>query len=843
MHMQTVSHLVESFVPDNYNLSLVFDRVGRNYTGTVTIKGVVTEAATDVRVHAKDLAIASVTMDGKAATFSLENDDEVAITHPDIAPGPHTFVISFSAAITDGMHGIYPCYFEHDGVKKELIATQFESHYAREAFPCIDEPAAKATFDVTLTTETDITVLGNMPVKQQREENNQLVTTFDTTPRMSSYLLAWVFGELHKKSATTKSGVEVNVWATPAQPASSLDFGLDIAVRSIDFFDDYFDTPFPLPKSDQVALPDFSSGAMENWGLVTYRETALLAEPENTSIVSKHHIATVIAHELSHQWFGNLVTMKWWNDLWLNESFANMMEYVAIDALEPDWQIWLDHASSETIQALRRDSIEGIQSIRSEVNHPDEISTLFDPSIVYAKGGRLLRMLQTYIGDEALQKGLQDYFKRFAYQNTEADDLWYCLSQASGQDIGKFMNAWIVQSGFPVVHVTQEGAQVTLRQEQFFIGPHGSSDQLWPIPLNSSSDALPKLLDTQFITVTYEATTPLHLNTGGTAHFMTHYSPKLLQQLLDHVDKLSDIDRLQLLHEQTLLAQAGIISSAELIGLLDYYKDESTEAVWDIIAVTINELKKFVEQDSPEEQKLRQLTARIADPQYQRLGWASVQNESETDTKLRSVIISLMLYGERPDVINEALKRFPAEPIEQLDPELRISLMGAAVRYSPEPEKVVDDLLKLHQTTSNSELQEDIAAALTTTNKEVIYTRLMTLLKDTSVIRPQDFIRWFIWLLRNRYARADMWQWTRDNWPWIVQQFHGDSHFDSFPRYIASSLLTAQQLDEYRTFFEPFKKQLVLRRNIELGISELQGRVELIERDGPAVREALLKLN
>ena len=838
--MQTVSRLIDTFVPEHYQLSVALDRLGRSFAGTVTMHGTSVEGATNIKVHAKDLAIQSATFDGKQADYSLD-DQEVTITHPDITAGTHVVVIAFSGTITDGMHGLYPCYYEHDGVKKELLATQFESHHAREAFPCIDEPEAKATFDVTLTTEQHVTVLGNMPVKNQTVENDLLVTQFDTSPRMSSYLLAWVVGELQKKTTTTNSGVEVNVYATPAQAPESLDFALDIAKRGIEFFDQYFDVPYPLPKSDHVALPDFSSGAMENWGLITYREIALLTDPKTGSLATRQQAALTITHELSHQWFGNLVTMKWWNDLWLNESFANMMEYVCVDALEPDWHVWLDQATYEVVQALRRDSLDGVQAIQTEVRHPDEISTIFDPSIVYAKGGRLLRMLQTYIGDGALQTGLKAYFKTYAYQNTEADDLWRCLSEASGQDIGLLMNAWISQSGYPVLHISQDGDELHLTQEQFFVGPHAPSEKLWPIPLGASEPNLPALLSAKTLTVRRSSQEPLIINHESTAHFITHYSPELLTELIGVLPSLSDIDRLKLLNEQVLLAQAGMISSAELIPLLQQYENEQVEAVWDIMSIALNELKKFVETDEALEKKLRQLAGTLAQKEFDRLGWEQQADEPETDTKLRSTIVGMMLYSEREDIIAKAHELYAASTLEGLDPNLRPTLMASAVRYATD-ETIIDDLLRQHKATTSSELQEDIASALTATRHPAVIERLLGILKDQSIVRPQDFMRWYVWLLRNRYARIAAWQWGRDNWTWMEETFGGDKSYDSFPRYVAICLTTQKQLDEYKTFFTPLLEQVALKRNIELGIVELESKIAHVSRDSEAVKNALLQL-
>lgn len=839
--MNSVSRLIRTFIPEHYDLSIHLKRHERLFDGTVTIHGTTTPEAKEIRLHAKDLAIESAAIDGKVAKISHDLNDEIVITQPDLSAGKHVVVLGFGGAITNDMNGIYPCYFEVDGQKHELLATQFESHYARQAFPCIDEPEAKATFSVTLTTEKNVTVLGNMPVTEQKVEGDQLITHFETTPRMSTYLVAWVVGELQKKTTTTKNGTEVSVWSTKAHDASNLDFALTIAACTIDFFNDYFGVPYPLPKSDHVALPDFSNGAMENWGLITYREIALLVDPKATTLSAKHYAATVIAHELSHQWFGNLVTMQWWNDLWLNESFANMMEYVAIDALEPSWNVWLDFASNEVVSALRRDSLDGVQSIQTDVHHPDEINTIFDPSIVYAKGGRLLRMLQAYVGDEAMKQGLKKYFEEYQYGNTTADDLWACLTDVSGKDISHLMHTWMTQSGFPVVTAKHHNTEITLSQKQFFIGPHEDKNKLWPIPLHGMSSSIPDMLARAMTTLEYSDDEVFYLNKAGTAHFITHYDDTLRAAIIEKLSSFSSVDKINFLHEQTLLAKGGLQSTATLIPLLGAFADETNESVWGIMSLAFNELKKFVDNDELAEKQLKAFVARTVQAQYDRLGWDAHTGEDENDTKLRSTIISLALYGELPAALEEAKKRFISHPIEELDAELRTAIMATAVRYEIN-DTVIDSLLSAYPKITNSELRDDVASALTSTRNPEVITRLAGLLKDTTLIRPQDFIYWFVWLLRNRYGRTYMWQWTRDNWDWIVTNFKSDSHYDMFPRYIAGSLISRQQFEEYKAFFKPLESEIALARSIAIGYTEIEGTVTLLESDGPLVRQALLDL-
>ena len=833
--MTKVPRLLDTFTPNHYNLTLDLTRAEeKEFSGTVIISGDSTSES--ISLHSKGLTIQSATIDNQPVDVSFGEFDELKLSQPNLENGKHTICIIFSGNITDAMHGLYPCYFTHDGIKKQLFATQFESHHAREVFPCVDEPAAKAEYDLTLITRPGITVLGNMPVKSEEENGNSRTTTFEKTPRMSSYLLAFVIGELHKKSARTKSGVEVNVWATPAQNENTLDFALDIATRSIDFYDEYFGVKYPLPKSDHVALPDFSSGAMENWGLITYRESCLLADPELTPESSRRFIATVIAHELSHQWFGNLVTMNWWNDLWLNESFANMMEYVAIDALHPEWRMWEDFATNEVTAALRRDSLDGVQSVQADVNHPDEISTLFDPAIVYAKGGRLLVMVRKLIGEEAFRAGLKSYFEKFAYKNTVGNDLWQELESASGQPIVNLMNAWISQPGLPVVSVSNSHDAAILSQERFFIGEHQPSDALWPIPLFANQPLDVKILNQKETTVSIEK--PLQLNCGLSAHFVTKYDESTREYLLKNITELPTLDKICILQDATILARAGFENSASLLPLALSLKTETNEKVFGMAAGALTELRKFVDDNDTARDSLKKISGEFARATFEELGWDEKDGESDDDRERRTTALSLVMYSEDKEVLDEAKTRFDNNKLEDLPTEIRALIISANVRHFETPE-MIENLFSAYKNTPSNDLQNDIAIGLTSTKNPETAEKILANIKDSNIIRPQDASRWFVYLIRTRESRQIAWNWLKENWAWVEDTFGEDKSYDDFIRYAATALLTTNELNDFRQFFEPMENIPALARTIKLGITEISARVELIERDKADVLSAL----
>ena len=833
--MTKVPRLLDTFTPNHYNLTIDLTRAEeKEFSGTVIISGDSTSES--ISLHSKGLTIQSATIDNQPAGVSFGEFDELRLSQPNLENGNHTIHINFSGNINDAMHGLYPCYFTHDGVKKQLFATQFESHHAREVFPCVDEPAAKAEYDLTLITRPGITVLGNMSVKSEEENGDSLTTTFEKTPRMSSYLLAFVIGELHKKTARTKSGVEVSVWATPAQNENTLDFALDIATRSIDFYDEYFGVKYPLPKSDHVALPDFSSGAMENWGLITYRESCLLADPELTPESSRRFIATVIAHELSHQWFGNLVTMNWWNDLWLNESFANMMEYVAIDALHPEWRMWEDFATNEVTAALRRDSLDGVQSVQADVNHPDEISTLFDPAIVYAKGGRLLVMVRKLIGEEAFRAGLKSYFEKFAYKNTVGNDLWQELESASSQPIVDLMNAWISQPGLPVVSVSNSHDAAILSQERFFIGEYQPSDALWPIPLFANQPLDVKILNQKETTVSIEK--PLQLNRGLSAHFVTKYDESTREYLLKNITELLTLDKICILQDATILARAGFENSASLLPLALSLKTETNEKVFGMAAGALTELRKFVDDNDAARDSLKKISGEFARATFEELGWDEKDGESDDDRERRTTTLSLMMYSEDKDVLNEAKTRFNNNKLEDLPTEIRALIISANVRHF-ETTEMIDNLFAAYKNTPSNDLQNDIAIGLTSTKNPETAEKILANIKDSNVIRPQDASRWFVYLIRTRESRQIAWNWLKENWAWVEDTFGEDKSYDDFIRYAATALLTTNELNDFRQFFEPMENIPALARTIKLGITEISARVELIERDKADVLSAL----
>jgi aminopeptidase N len=794
--------LLKNFTPDHYDLSLSFAPDKKTAQCTAIITG--TAHRPTIKLHAKNLKNLRISQDIPSPTNPTQQkinftQSADTITLTPIKTGKIRLTITYTLAISTNMTGPYLSTYRHAGKKHSVVATQFESHYARQCFPCIDEPAAKATFALAITTPdpTD-TVISNMPIKNVVKNT----TFFETTPKMSTYLLAFVIGKFNKLTTTSAHGVKITSYCALNHPASSLKFANEIASKSLDYYDTTFKTPYPLPKLDQVALPDFDSGAMENWGLVTYREQFLIVA-DHTPLEARRDTASVIAHELSHQWFGNLVTMKWWDDLWLNESFATLIEYFAVDAIRPDFHIWEDFYTHQIVAALRRDALPGVQAVRQTIKDPEEITTLFDGAIVYAKGARLILMLMRLIGKANFIKGLTTYFKNHAYSNTTADDLWAALTPHATFNVKDFMTPWLTQSGYPVL---------TGSSQHRFLLTGQSSPETYPIP---------------------------KIKSDLSGHYIINLSDRALSAALTTFTQKSLEQKLRILIDRSLLTKTPLAASATLVDIISPLKNESAQPIWDIISLIISDLKIFITPDTPEETAFKSLIRHLATPQYHRLGLKPKPNEPEPDTILRPLILALIAYSEDPAYIRSALARY-TQNLTALDPNTRANILTAKVKHDPSP-TLINHLIATYKSTPDPELRTDLALALSATKDPATIDLLLANLKDPSIVRPQDVLHFYIYIVRNPRVRPKAWQWLRENWPWIKTTFGADKNYNDFPRYTATVLRTPKELKEYQTFFAKESQNPLLKRTIAVGTTEIRARIALIKSDAPALHQKLIQ--
>ncbi|MFD1472074.1 M1 family metallopeptidase [Companilactobacillus mishanensis] len=839
--MTEITHSYDTFQPTHYDIFIDIDRGTKQISGKSVIDG---EAqAKDIFIQQKNMEIESVQADGNDVPFEVDNKKEVInITLP--KAGETTLAVTYKAPLTDSMMGIYPSYYEVNGEKKELIGTQFETTFARQAFPSVDEPEAKAKFDLAIKFDEKPgeTILANMP--EVRKENG--IHYFDTTVRMSTYLIAFAFGDLQSKQTTTKSGVKVGVFSTKAHEPKELDFALDIAKRSIEFYEDFYQTPYPLPHSWQLALPDFSAGAMENWGLVTYREAYLLLDPDNTALDTKQLVATVISHELAHQWFGDLVTMKWWDDLWLNESFANMMEYVAIDAIEPDWNVWELFQTTDVPAALQRDATDGVQSVHVNVEDPAEIDALFDSAIVYAKGARMLVMMRALVGDDALREGLKNYFAAHKYANAQGSDLWDAVGEAAGMDVASIMNTWLEQPGYPIVHARVVDGDLKISQQQFFIGDGKEVGRQWKIPLNSNYDVAPKIFGDKEVDLGNYAElrksngVPFRVNVGNNSHFIVRYDDTLMNDIMENLDTVDSISQMAILQDVRLLSESRQISYADVVPLLKHFADNKSTVVNSAIYRFAYNLRKFITPNTDEEKNLKKLYNNLSAKQLERLGWSQKSGETIDDQLTRPSILNAALYAENPDALKSAHELFEnnKDNLASLPADIRIFVLRNEVKNYGN-EALFDNLLEQYRQSTDPSYKSDLCVAITSTKDPKLIAKLIEKFEDANTIKPQDLRAWFSGVLNNADGEQAAWDWLRNDWKWLEDTVGGDMEFTTYITVAMSVFRTPERLKEFKAFFEPKINTPGLTREISMDISIIESRVGLILDEKDDVNAAI----
>ena len=786
-----MERFLDHFVPEKYQLNFTINQDKTLLTGQAIVFGQAKQ--NEIKFHAKNLQIKSVKINNTKTDFQLDQDSIILKNIPINQELQIHF--EYTTKINRDMEGVYLSTYEYQNQTQKIVATQFESHYARQCFPCIDEPSAKATFDLTITSEDPKdTIVANMPVAKQQGNT----VTFQTTPKMSTYLLAFALGQFQSYRTKSKSGVEITTYAGLHQDPRLLKYPGEFAAKCVDFYNDLFQVDFPLPKLDQLALPDFEAGAMENWGLMTFRERCLLAD-ENTAIETRAYVSTVIAHEISHMWFGDLVTMQWWDDLWLNESFACLMETYSVAKIDPSLEVWDEFYTDTILPALSRDCLPNVQPVKVEVENVEDIANLFDGAIVYAKGARLMLMLMRLMGEDKFFQGISAYFKKHQYQNTVADDLWQSLSAFADFDVKEFMTPWLTQSGYPVLKGND--------QQRFLIAGAPDAKTKYPVP---------------------------EIKDDLSGHYLIQLDDQAFTDKLKNFQTLNKEQKLRLLLDRRFLAKADLVPSVSLIDLLETFDNETDPLTWDLLSLVIADLRRFVEPDSKDENNLKKLVRRIIDKPFKKIGLNIPTDESFQDIKLRSTIFSFLSYVEDEEFYTWVKKNTPSS-YKDINPNYRHIFLEV---LSKKDVTLMSKYFNDYQTTADPDLKSDLMSAICATRDSKNLETLITYLNDEDKIRTQDRLTFFIRILRNPKGKKLALDWFYQNWDFLHEK-EGDKSIADYPRYIANLLNDETDIQTYIEFFTPKKDSKILARTLKIAFEELPAHLQLLKNNREEVLQRL----
>ena len=660
-------------VPHRYGVTITPDLPSATFTGDVVIDVEVTEEGHNTFVlNAIELEIHSVAIDNQPAEFHLDPSTERLIMSTDAALGigQHQVNISFTGTINDKLRGFYRSSFTDDDGREHVIGTtQMQSTDCRRAFPCWDEPDFKAVFGITLNIRPEDTAVSNSPeVERSTLDTGLVAVRFADTMIMSTYLVAFVVGPLATSDWRDVDGIPLRLVHVPGK-GHLTEFGLEVAEFCLRWFQEYYGIPYPGDKVELLALPDFAAGAMENLGCITFRENLLLVDPESATQPERQLVADVVAHELAHMWFGDLVTMRWWNGIWLNEAFATFMEIAACDAFKPDWGRWLTFGIERTA-AFETDSLDATRSVEFEVNSPTDAEGMFDV-LTYQKGGALLRMLEQHLGEERFRDGVRHYLRSHAYGNTETSDLWDALESTSGEPVRRTMDSWIWQPGYPVVSASVEGDELVLRQRRFSFA-ESAADSIWMIPLsyrtNSGTSSL--LLSEREQRFTIENDGPIIINAGGHAFVRVEYDHELRSRITrDVLPTLDVLERYTLIDDAVAAVTANRLPAADFLAMLNEFRNEDALSVWQSITAGLRLVSRIIG-DAQQRATFQQVVRDLCSPTLSRLGEPTT-DEPELAGSLRGLLLkTITLLGNDTEAIERCRSIIDDAGTSSVDPEL-----------------------------------------------------------------------------------------------------------------------------------------------------------------------------
>ncbi len=781
---ETTSYRLPTSVrPHAYRLVLVPDLASATFTGDVEIDVTIVEPTSTITFNAAELELTFAELNDSdpdkgyalaPVDIALDAEEEQAtLTFAEpLAPGPATLHLSFTGILNDKLHGFYRSTFtDEDGVEHIIATTQMESTDARRAFPCWDEPELKATFEVTLVVDDALAAYSNGPVVEEflQPEGKRRVR-FAPTMIMSTYLVAFIVGPLEATAPLPVDGVPLRIVHPPGK-GHLTPFALDVGSHALRFFTEYFGLPYPADKLDLVAIPDFAFGAMENLGCVTFRESVLLVDPAQASRVELERVADVVCHEIAHMWFGDLVTMKWWNGIWLNEAFATFMEVLAVDAFRPEWQRWVSFGV-EREAAMAVDGLHSTRPVEFPVGRPEEAQGMFDV-LTYQKGGSVLRMLEQFVGPDVFRDGIRDYLSTHQYGNTETADLWDALERSSGRAVRSIMDTWIDQGGYPLLRVDEDGS---LAQTAFsYHGePGGAIGHAWQVPVLTRSlddrGAGPAsvLMDTMTLPTGTDGTDGAHLlvNAGGSGYYRVAYSTPTVELLAGRVAELAPLERYNLVSDTWATALAGRAPLADLVHLARALADsaEDDPSVWSVVLGAVGLFERVIpEGDRP---VLATAVRSLLGPLHRGLGWDRRDEDGERTPSLRaSVLRTLGTVGDEREVQDEARRRFTGG--EALDPDTESAILDIVAVTGGEAE--YESYLARYRSPANPQEENRYLYALASFNDLALATRTFEL--ATSEVRTQNAPFLIQLLLANRVIGPPIWNRVTEDWDALVATF------------------------------------------------------------------------
>ncbi|KAE8352907.1 peptidase family M1-domain-containing protein [Aspergillus coremiiformis] len=848
--------------PVHYDLTLEPNFESFTYEGTVVVDLQVTEDTTSISLNSNEINIhgATVFAQGAVVTSSpditINKDTQVAtIKFAETIPAGSSAQVklTFTGILNDNMAGFYRSSYKlPSGETKYLASTQMEPTDARRAFPCFDEPALKAKFTVTLIADKSMTCLSNMDVASTTDAaDGKKVVKFNTSPLMSTYLVAFIVGHLNYIE-TTDFRVPIRVYATPDQDINHGRFSLDLAAKTLAFYEKAFDSTFPLPKMDMVAVPDFSAGAMENWGLITYRIVDVLLDEKNSGASRKERIAEVVQHELAHQWFGNLVTMDFWDGLWLNEGFATWMSWYSCNSFFPEWKVWQTYVIDSLQGALSLDSLRSSHPIEVPVKRADEINQIFD-AISYMKGSSVLRMISKYLGEDVFLQGVRNYIKKHAYGNTQTGDLWAALADASGKPVEKVMDIWTKNVGFPVVTVAEDAksSSIKLTQNRFLrtgdVRPEEDTT-LYPVMLGLRTkqgideDTMMNEREGQFKVPDLDF---FKLNADHSAIYRTSYTPERLTKLGEAAKQglLTVEDRAGMIADAGALASSGYQSTSGLLSLLKGFDSEAEFIVWNEIVARIGTLRAaWLFEDSQTKDALKAFQRSLVSSKAHELGWEFSDEDGHILQQFKALLFSSAGSAEDPAVVKaaqEMFERFTAGDTSAIHPNIRGSVFSIVLKNGGEKE--FNAVLDRFRHAPTSDEKTTALRSIGSVEEPALIQRALGLALSDEV-KNQD-IYMPLSSLRNHTAGIEArWTWMKNNWDALYKRLPpGLGMLGTVVQLSTSSFCTEAQLKDVEDFFKN-RDTKGFDRAVEQSLDAIRAKINWIKRDRTDV-ESWLKSN